>query len=121
MVWSGDNGIERERGALVAWNPFHMMSDSLSWNHYETPPRQRDVLRSCECVHVSGRGYFLVVHNCPLISAHKQLSFSLTKQLGPKLSKRSHPSNFQAASKPEDLELDFPWAEREKLQFRGSC
>lgn len=32
-----DNGVERERGALAAWNQFHMMSDRLSWNHYATP------------------------------------------------------------------------------------
>ena len=37
-----DNGVEkeegeRERGALAAWNQFHMMSDRLSWNHYTTP------------------------------------------------------------------------------------
>lgn len=37
---SGDTG---NGGASAAWNQFHMMSDSPSWNHYVTP-RDKEAL-----------------------------------------------------------------------------
>lgn len=36
----GDNGVGMGvwGEALTVWNQFHMMSDRLSWNHYEKTP-----------------------------------------------------------------------------------
>lgn len=99
----------------------------------QPPETKRCFKRLCVCVHVSVGVVLLleytlkcthipVAHNRPLISAHKQLSFKITKQLGPKPGYSSHSRNFLAASKQEESGVEFfSGLQESDATVPGSC